>query len=372
MLTRKQPTVSILIKALNEERHIAAAIESALAALGEVDGEVILADGGSSDRTVEIARRYPVTIVQLARAADRSCGSGAQLGFQYSSGRYLLLIDADMRVHDGFLPAALAVLEAHSTVGGVGGSVIECRIVNQEFEQRDKRLDPDRNAGPVTRLNGCGLYRRAAIESIGYLTDRNLHGAEELDLGARLHARGWTLIKIERPAVDHHGHAGSAYCLLLRRMTTRNSSATGELFRAAIGRSHFWFVARHDRGGLLCVLVAGWWSALLLTALLLHGWPAALTGGAILLLPIAAMSLRWRSVRLGMYSIAAWNVYALSFLPGFLRPRTEPASWIESTVLKEGAQPHGGARAANGSAQTRNASLHPESPGADALKSLSL
>ena len=50
MPEKLQPTVSIIIKALNEERHIAAAIESALAALGGIDGEVILADGGSRDR----------------------------------------------------------------------------------------------------------------------------------------------------------------------------------------------------------------------------------------------------------------------------------------------------------------------------------
>src|SRR4249920_3766601 len=98
MLTRPQPTVSIIIKALNEERHIASAIESALAALHGIDGEVILADGGSSDRTIEIARRYPITIVQLTDAADLSRGSGAQLGFQYSSGRYLLLMDGDMQL----------------------------------------------------------------------------------------------------------------------------------------------------------------------------------------------------------------------------------------------------------------------------------
>jgi glycosyltransferase involved in cell wall biosynthesis len=75
-MLNRQPTVSVIIKALNEERNIARAIESALAALNKVDGEIILADGGSSDRTVEIASRYPITIVQLTNASDRSCGSG--------------------------------------------------------------------------------------------------------------------------------------------------------------------------------------------------------------------------------------------------------------------------------------------------------
>jgi cellulose synthase/poly-beta-1,6-N-acetylglucosamine synthase-like glycosyltransferase len=54
-LKQQQRTVSIIIKALNEERHIASAIESALAALREIDGEVILADGGSTDRFPRLA-----------------------------------------------------------------------------------------------------------------------------------------------------------------------------------------------------------------------------------------------------------------------------------------------------------------------------
>jgi glycosyltransferase involved in cell wall biosynthesis len=336
MLETHQPTVSIIIKALNEERHIAAAIESALAALSGIDGEVILADGRSADRTVEIARGYPIKIVQLINVADRSCGAGAQLGFQYSSGRFLCLIDGDMQLHDGFLPAAIRFLEENPTVAGVGGIVIDCEITNLEFEQRTKRRDRDRGAGPVTRLHCSGIYRRSAIESIGYLTDRNLHAGEELDLGARLHARGWKLARINLPSIDHHGHSGSAYHLLLRRVSTRFSFGVGEIVRAAIGRPHFWFIVRNDNNIVLCLLVAAWWTAILATPFVLTGFAAVFMIGALLLLPIATMALRWRSIRHGLYSVAAWNVYALSFLPGFMRSRVSPTSWIDSTILKDG------------------------------------
>ncbi len=64
---------------------------------------------------------------------------------------------------------------------------------NLEYAQRVRSFDPDRRPGPVTRLGGCGLYRRSAVTAAGYLTDRNLHGGEELELAARLQAAGWTL-----------------------------------------------------------------------------------------------------------------------------------------------------------------------------------
>jgi O-antigen ligase/GT2 family glycosyltransferase len=334
--TMREPvTVSVIIKALNEERRIADAIESALAAIAGMDGEVILADGGSRDRTIEIARRYPVRIVRLNRARDRTCGAGAQLGFQYSSGQYLCLIDGDMHLQNDFVGAALDFLQANPTVAGVGGHVVDRELSNLEFEQRTRRYDPDRRAGLVTRLNSSGFYRRSAIEAIGYLTDRNLHGAEELDLAARLHAAGWKLARLDRRSVDHFGHTGNPYRLLLRRITTRNSFATGELVRAAIGQRHFWYVVGKERGCLLTLLVGGWWATIASVPFALSAHAAMVAAATLLLLPIAAMSLRWGSLRHGLYSFSAWNVYALSFLPDLLQPRVSPTDWIDSTVVTD-------------------------------------
>src|ERR1041385_4468258 len=121
MLDHRRPKVSVVIKALNEEAHIAVAIESAIAALEDMDGEIILADSLSTDRTVEIASTYPIKIVSLDRGEDRSCGAGGQLGYQYSSGDYICLIDGDMRLHPSFLAAAIRHLELVPALAGVGG-----------------------------------------------------------------------------------------------------------------------------------------------------------------------------------------------------------------------------------------------------------
>jgi glycosyltransferase involved in cell wall biosynthesis len=331
--SQHQLTLSIIIKALNEERHIASAIESALGSLGEIDAEVILADGGSTDRTIEIARQYPIVIVQLTQTKDRSCGSGAQLGFQYSRGRYLLLMDGDMQLDPGFLPAAIEMLTRNPRLAGVGGTISEPDLVNEEYEQRRKRFNQDNRVGRVTRLDSSGLYRRAAIESIGYLTDRNLHASEEFDLGARLHCAGWTLIKTDRPIVYHETHRGNVYRLLLRRVLTMYACAPGEVLRAAMAKRYFWFGLRNNRQWLICVVVTAWWGTLLST-LALPGFLRLLTAGVIVLLPFAGMSLRWRSFRLGLYSVATANAIALCFWPGLLRPRIAPTSWIESTALR--------------------------------------
>jgi hypothetical protein len=72
--------------------------------------------------------------------------------------------------------------------------------------------------------------------------------------------------------------------------------------------------------------------------LALSGLPAFFTVATLILFPMA-MSLRWRSVHNGLYSVAAWNLFALSFLPGFMRSRVSPIRWIESSIIKDGPIP---------------------------------
>src|SRR5207249_4615970 len=103
------------------------------------------------------------------------------------------VMDGDQRLYRGFLAAAIQRVEADQTLAGVGGVIVEREEDNLEYIKRATRDDPDRRPGYVTRLDCGGVYRRTAIESIGYFTDRNLHSGEEFDLGARLSAQGWKL-----------------------------------------------------------------------------------------------------------------------------------------------------------------------------------
>jgi hypothetical protein len=149
-----------------------------------------------------------------------------------------------------------------------------------------------------------------------------------------LHSHGWALARIDLPAVDHYGHSGSALRLLLRRVATHFSFGTGEVLRAAIGRPHFYFILRNDKNLLLVSLVLIWWLTIGAISFLWSDWSVVAGAAALFLLPFIVMSLRWRSLHNGPYAVMAWNVLALSFLPGFLRSRVAPTHWIESTIVK--------------------------------------
>lgn len=331
--------VSIVIKALNEEANIAGAIESCLAALADVGGEVILADSASTDGTVQVASRYPVRIVQLARASDRSCGAGPQLGWQHSRGEYVYIMDGDMKLVPGFLEEALSFLAQHPEIAGVAGRVVELNTESLEYRERGERsekLEAHRVPGQVDRLDGGGLYRRRAIEEAGYFSDRNLHSYEEFDLAVRLRSLGWKLWRLPFDSVTHYGHDAPPYQLLARRWRSRYACGLGELLRGAVGKPRMKLVTRGLRELRLYVAVLAWWAVLLSVPF----WPLAtdaraIAGAALFAAPFAAMSWRKRSVARGVYSVVSWCVQAAGLVRGFLAPRQSPRALIPSLVLQE-------------------------------------
>lgn len=328
--------VSVVIKALNEQDNICAAIESCLVAVAEVGGEVVLADSHSTDRTVELASRYPIRIVQLANPDERCCGVGPQLGYQHSCGEYVYIMDGDMRMVRGFLPQALMFLAQHPEVAGVAGRVVELNHESMEYRERGLRAAPHLAPGEVDRLDGGGLYRRFAIEEAGYLSDRNLHSYEELDLAVRLRALGWKLWRLPVNAVTHYGHEAPPYQLLLRRWRTRYACGLGELLRATADGHRLRLVLRGARELRLYLAVLAWWALLLAVAF----WPAPplqrLAGfAALAAAPLAVMLWRKRSLGRAAYSVVSWCFNAAGLVRGVLRRRRPAMGRIDSRVIQE-------------------------------------
>ncbi|MDP9161680.1 MAG: glycosyltransferase family 2 protein [Acidobacteriota bacterium] len=329
--------VSIVIKALNEELNIRRAIESSLAALANHDGEVIVADSASTDQTIEIAKQFPVSIVQLERTGDRSCGVGPQLGYQHCNGEYVYILDGDMELKAPFLERAIGILDREPAVAGVGGYIHEMRADNLEVQgriQRFNRMRP-RDLLDVDCLNGGGLYRRSAIADVGYLSDRNLHAFEEYDLGARLRVKGWRLLFLEDKAVDHFGYALGTWPLLWHRLRSGRFISPGELLRAAIDGHYVRRVVREVRILLLATGVWLYWGLVLLVS---HWVSGAATPLIALAAPVIVMAVRTRSLRLGIFSVLIWHINAVGFLVGFLRRRRPPSARIDSKVLQNGAK----------------------------------
>lgn len=108
-------SISIIIPVLNEERQIA----GTLASLTEVlDGgiEVIVADGGSQDRTVEIAKRFEGMEVIESGLANR--GAQMNAGASIAHHDVLLFLHADVKLPSRALTAIRLALSDDRVSGG--------------------------------------------------------------------------------------------------------------------------------------------------------------------------------------------------------------------------------------------------------------
>jgi glycosyltransferase involved in cell wall biosynthesis len=326
------PELSVIIKTYNEAEKIAACLRSILAETDAKTTEIIVADSLSEDDTVAIASQFPVQVVQLTRTADRGCGSSGQLGFQYARGRRVLLLDGDMELVPGFLAAAHAALDADAKLAGVAGIIVD-KVLTLEFQRRVQKPAPASRPGVHDYLAGGGLFRMEALKGVGYLTDRNLHACEELELGLRLSDRGWRLRRLDTPSVYHYGHATPPFRLLLVRWRTKYVFGQGELLRAKLGTAH---VARVFKGSLLYLSVVAWWALLVAAVVALAQSSAPLAWAIVLLVlllaPVPLQAWRKGSLAMGLYSVALLNFHAAGLIAGLLRARVDPAQAIDSVI----------------------------------------
>ena len=84
--------VTIVIRSYNEEKHIEKLLHG-INSQTYKNKEVILVDSGSTDRTVEIAKKYGVEIVRIPKA-EFSFGRALNLGCKAASGEILVFASA--------------------------------------------------------------------------------------------------------------------------------------------------------------------------------------------------------------------------------------------------------------------------------------
>src|SRR5437667_6384677 len=117
--------ISAVVITLNEERNIADCLES----VAWVD-EIVVVDACSTDRTVELARRF--TDKLLVRLWQ-GYGPQKNFGIEQATADWILIVDADERVSDELREEIIAVLgkspsPSPSPSRGEGNTVVAYRI----------------------------------------------------------------------------------------------------------------------------------------------------------------------------------------------------------------------------------------------------
>jgi len=118
----QNPTFSFIIPTLQEDSVIEKLLKN-LKSLKNFPYEIIVSDGGSKDKTVEIARRYTDKIIIYREQKRQTIALARNMGAALSSGEYLIFLDADVYIPepDKFFQRALDNFGRRPNLLGLSG-----------------------------------------------------------------------------------------------------------------------------------------------------------------------------------------------------------------------------------------------------------
>lgn len=305
------PVASVVIITRDQAFNVARVVQSVLdETLVE---EVMLVDSASSDETVERAKNFPIDIVELLEPDRLTPAAGRKVGFDLTSGRFVLFLDGDMQLMPGWLAQAVEVLSSHPDVAAVTGTVI-----NVFNEEPSEGIAQTYMTGDVTELScrhtgGMAMYRRSLLDQVGGFHPY-LHSDEEPELCLRLRNAGLRLVKIDLPAALHFTRAPTLGSLFERRKR-KLYLGQGQVIRVLL-RDRRLFAYLRERGYALApaAVFASGLAAVAASIAIRDPRPVA-AWVAVVLVVMAGYAVRKRSVSRMLYSL----LHRLFILEGAVR-----------------------------------------------------
>jgi hypothetical protein len=227
--------ISVVIPAYNGRDFLAACLESLvaeLAALADVDHEVIVVDDGSADGTPSIVRDKFPSCRLMEHERNHGFTAAVNTGIDHSTGDVLFLLNQDTRLRPGCVQHLLSRLMSAADIGAVGpkfvgfdGRLQKCarsfptyRHVWYDALLLSRLFPGSREFGSwrmswfdhttereVDQPMGAALMiRGSALDEVGMLDDSFAMFFSDVDLCRRLVNAGYRNLYCPGAIVEHH------------------------------------------------------------------------------------------------------------------------------------------------------------------------
>jgi glycosyltransferase involved in cell wall biosynthesis len=195
-VTKKEPLVSVIVAAYNQEQFIGRCIRSLLHQTLPIENyEIIVIDDGSTDRTPYALELFYDAIYCIKNDKNKGLPSSINIGIKASKGKYIVRVDSDDYVNANFLHFLTFFLEQNPNLDAVA---CDYWVFNDE-EDWIERVDCSKK--PIA----CGiLFRKEDLLDIG-MYDENFRCHEDRDLRIRFEKK-YSISRLQLPLYRYRRH----------------------------------------------------------------------------------------------------------------------------------------------------------------------
>lgn len=182
--------VSVIIPVYNGEKWLREAIESVLSQT-EKAGQIVIVNDGSTDKSLEIALEYPITVINQV---NKGLASARNTGIMNIVDDVMVLfLDAD----DILLPKCIEKIQ--KIVDETHADIIAPSFKEFGLSEREVILMPNptlENFKTANRIGYCAAIKRSVLLEVGGYNPKMKWGAEDYDLWFDLLKRGKKIVTI--------------------------------------------------------------------------------------------------------------------------------------------------------------------------------
>jgi glycosyltransferase involved in cell wall biosynthesis len=165
----KSPLITIVTPSYNQSRYLEQTIRSVL----EQDYpsvEYFVIDGGSTDSSVEIIRKYESQLSGWVSEKDKGQAEAINKGFLRGSGEYIAWLNSDDLYQPGAIRAAIETFQKHPEAGLVYGNVLSIDENAQPFNLQTFQPYSLTDLMSFNIISQPAVFmRRAVLEQAGHL-----------------------------------------------------------------------------------------------------------------------------------------------------------------------------------------------------------
>ena len=185
----EESKVCIILPCFNQKDYVREAIESAIAQT--VHCQIIYINDGANDGSLEIAKEYPILIIDQA---NKGLASARNTGIMNANSEWIIPLDCDDILLPNAVQRILETIKQNPDADIIAPSFKEFGLGSREVVLMANPTLEDFRAR--NRIGTCTAVKTSVLKEVGGYSPKMVEGYEDLHLWINLLTRGYKLVTI--------------------------------------------------------------------------------------------------------------------------------------------------------------------------------